>query len=303
MYEEFYRQFERVRKTLALIDDPLKKLKEQRNLFETALNPSGKYFLSQETIDVASRASEQLRNLILPENAITGANVNNEIQANFQNVIKHLSLAYGNPNISEISLDDRFAMSAETVRALGELGKTLRTNIEEMQDEFKQVSSNIVPLFNSLQSYFDSTVIDVEKYQVFNRTFASEYLEYLGRIKAADEEEDRSRIIDDFFGFLVSIRDKLPQTILSYGLIRELVIIFLFFMVVEYPSDKAMEKRIKEDSRIAVEESEERIREHFDFKFNEFMEETNAKIEDLEDKISLQIMVVTEHAEVRSWSD
>ncbi len=283
-----WKSFDHIRRMLEY-SNPLKELIERQKLISRTLEP-------------AIRANDlQLHALGLQQEDISAAV--QRIQLDIQPAIEQFHDAATRYRALGLSLEDQLASSSSLISALRRVSEDTQDILTPLRNSFPQlaVTANFQAL-DYIGDYFNSIVVDTTGFDIFRRSAGYAYLDYINQLEAAAEDEARiAEIFDEFFEFLYSLWEKLPKTIISWQFIRDLLKDFLILYLIINPMNEQMEERINENTTREVRASEERERNHFDARLQEFEERCFILLDD--DFVEDSVYIVTEKTYVIKSKD
>ncbi|HNP84325.1 MAG TPA: SH3 domain-containing protein [Nitrospira sp.] len=193
---------------------------------------------------------------------LLNANLNSSL-AEFQRVVFQqkqlmepalvtLSRAWSEHQIAAQQLTDQFRTTRNTLRGLSTWAEGINQQFTATSQAFSDlntlVESSAGPALRFIASEFDRVVFDTEHFRNFQKTFASDLIDYLIRIQAAEKAQHEDVVLEGLPELITRSLEDLPKTRLSLeGAIQIFLTIFLF--VWSQVSSMQTEERVAREFR------------------------------------------------------
>ncbi len=144
-----------------------------------------------------------------------------------------LSRGWSEHQMAAQQLTDQFRTTRDTIRGLGiwaeEINRQFTATSQSLSNFNTLVESSAVPALRFIASEFDRVIFDAEHFRTFQKTFASDLIDYLIRIQASEKIQYEDAVLEGLPELINRSLEDLPKTRLSLeGALQILLTIFLF---------------------------------------------------------------------------
>jgi hypothetical protein len=122
-----------------------------------------------------------------------------------------------------------FGQAEEASRALNRQGE----EASRVHSQFKlmvEASASAGPVIGFIAAYFDRAILDLNQFAQFRQSFASDVLDFLGRIQATEDEHEKEQLLEEIGTLFEQALAKQPRTRLSLEGFLQIVLTVVFFI-------------------------------------------------------------------------
>lgn len=172
-----------------------------------------------------------------------------------------LNSAWSQHQLLAQQVTDQFRMTRDTIRGLGAWAEGLNQQVNATSQAFSQYSalleSSAGPALRFIASEFNRVIVDTENFRVFQKTFASDFIDYLIRIQSVQKTHHDEELLEGLPDLINRSLEQIPRTRIGLEGIIQIFLTIVIFVWSQLSSMQTEERVVLElrslGDRIALE--------------------------------------------------